>query len=174
MPNKYVYYNRKCQSNGFKKIDIFLEINLPSLIILPVTHKYTLQFTSFMKESIALLISRIGFGGMMLTHGWPKLEKLISTGKFQFADPIGVGPEISLILAIFAEFVCSILIILGIKTKLAAIPPAITMLVAVLLVHGADPFRTKEFPLLYLFGFLVLVLLGGGEYSLDRFMGKRR
>lgn len=127
-----------------------------------------------MKESIGILISRIGFGGMLLTHGWPKLARLISTGKFQFADPIGMGPEISLILTIFAEFVCSILIILGLKTRLASIPPAIVMLVAAFIVHAEDPFGKKEFPLLYFFGFLLLMFVGSGEYSLDRYLGKRR
>lgn len=127
-----------------------------------------------MKESIGILAARIGFGGMMLTHGWPKLERVISTGKLQFGDPIGLGPEISLILTIFAEFVCSILIVLGLKTKLAAIPPAFTMLVAAFLVHGDDPFSKKEFALLYFFGFFILIFVGSGQYSMDNYLGKRR
>lgn len=127
-----------------------------------------------MKESIGILFARIGFGGMMLTHGWPKLERVISSGKLQFADPLGLGPEISLILTIFAEFVCSVLIVLGLKTKLAAIPPAITMLVAAFIVHLDDPFSKKEFALLYFFGFFILIFVGSGQYSLDSYLGKRR
>lgn len=127
-----------------------------------------------MKESIGILAARIGFGGMMLTHGWPKLERVISSGKLQFGDPIGLGPEISLILTIFAEFVCSILIILGLKTKLAAIPPAFTMLVAAFIVHADDPFGKKEFALLYFFGFFILIFVGSGQYSMDNYMGRRR
>ena len=127
-----------------------------------------------MKESIGILAARIGFGGMMLTHGWPKLERVISSGKLQFGDPIGLGPEISLILTIFAEFVCSILIILGLKTKLAAIPPAFTMLVAAFVVHLDDPFGKKEFALLYFFGFFILIFVGSGQYSMDNYLGKRR
>ena len=127
-----------------------------------------------MKESIGILAARIGFGGMMLTHGWPKLERVISSGKLQFGDPIGLGPEISLILTIFAEFVCSILIILGLKTKLAAIPPAFTMLVAAFVVHLDDPFGKKEFALLYFFGFFILIFVGSGQYSMDNYLGRRR
>lgn len=127
-----------------------------------------------MKESIGILIARIGFGGMMLTHGWPKLEKVISTGKFQFGDPIGLGPELSLILTIFAEFVCAFLVILGLKTKWTAIPPAFTMLVAAFIVHADDPFGKKEFALLYFFGFFLLIFLGSGQYSLDSYLGNKR
>ena len=119
-------------------------------------------------ESIAKLILRLGLGGFMLTHGWPKLEKLISTGEFKFGDPIGLGPEVSLIATIFAEFVCSVLIILGFKTKLAAVPLMITMLVAAFVVHADDPFGRKEKALLFLVGFLVVFLLGPGKYSLDQ------
>ena len=103
----------------------------------------------------------------MLTHGWPKLSKLISTGEFKFADPIGLGPEISLIAAIFAEFVCSILIVMGYKTKLASVPLIFTMLVAAFISHGSDPFSNKEKALLYLVGYLAILLLGPGKYSLD-------
>ena len=106
-------------------------------------------------------------GGFMLVHGWPKLSKLISTGEFKFGDPIGIGVELSLILTIFAEFVCAILIVLGLKTKLATIPLIITMLVAAFIVHASDPFGHKEKALLYLIGYVAILLLGPGSYSVD-------
>ena len=120
-----------------------------------------------MTETLGRLILRLGTGGMMLTHGYPKLAKLIETGKFEFGDPIGLGPAISLILTIFAEFLCSILVVIGFKTRLAAIPPAFTLLVAAFMVHGADPFQRKEKALLYLVCFVAIALLGPGKYSLD-------
>lgn len=107
-------------------------------------------------------------GGFMLTHGWPKLHKLISTGEFKFGDPIGLGPEVSLVATIFAEFVCSILLILGFKTKLATIPLMFTMLVAAFIVHADDPFGRKEKALLFFVGYLVILMMGPGRYSVDQ------
>jgi len=86
---------------------------------------------------IGKLVLRLGFGVMMLSHGYPKLMKLLS-GDTQFADPIGVGGTATLILAVVAEVVCPILIMIGYKTKLSAILPVITMLVAAFVVHGDD------------------------------------
>lgn len=116
--------------------------------------------------SLSTLILRLSLGAMMLTHGYGKFMKLMS-GNFGFADPIGVGELPSLVLTVFAEFVCSILLIIGFKTKLATIPPAFVMLVAVFVMHWDDPWGKKEFPLLYFVGYLVIYLLGPGKYSLD-------
>jgi putative oxidoreductase len=103
---------------------------------------------------------------MMLTHGWGKFNKLIS-GDLSFGNPIGIGEGPSLFLAVVGEFLCPILLIVGYKSRLSSIPPAITMLVATLIVHADDPFRKQEFPLLYFFGFVAIFLLGSGKYSLD-------
>ena len=116
--------------------------------------------------NLASLILRLSFGGMMLTHGWGKFNRMIS-GNFSFADPIGIGEAPSLVLAVIGEFICPILLIIGFKTRLNAVPPAITMLVAALIVHADDPWGKQEFPLLYFFGFLTIFLLGSGTYSLD-------
>ena len=116
---------------------------------------------------LGLLILRLTFSGMMLTHGIPKLLNLIQ-GDIEFGDPIGLGPTFSLILAVIGEAICPILIIFGIKTRIAAIPTIITMAVAAFIVHGSDPLGRKELALLYLFAFTVIALLGSGRFSLDR------
>lgn len=103
----------------------------------------------------------------MLTHGWPKLQKVIN-GNFQFGDPLGIGPEASLILTVFAEVVCSILLILGLATRLAVIPLITTMAVAFFIVHAADDFKTKELALIYLSIFLCIFFTGPGKLSLDK------
>jgi putative oxidoreductase len=119
--------------------------------------------------NVLILALRIGVSAMMLTHGYPKLLKLIS-GDFGFPDPIGLGPELSLILATFAEFFCSILVLVGFRTRLAVIPLIITMLVALLVVHGNEPVFDHWNILAYLFAYGILLHLGGGKYSITYYL----
>lgn len=116
-------------------------------------------------SDLALLLLRVGFGGFILTHGIPKLSMLSHPSAF--GDPIGVGSTISLILALIGEVLAPIFLIVGYKTKWAAIPAIITMGVAAFIVLSKDGFGTKEKALLYFIGFLVIFLAGAGRYSLD-------
>ena len=114
---------------------------------------------------------RIGFGGLMLiNHGIPKLGKF--NGPIEFADPIGIGATASLILCLIGEFLAPVLIIIGLKTKLAAIPATITMAVAAFIVHGGDSLKTKESALIYFTAFLVIFLAGPGRFSIDGKKGR--
>jgi putative oxidoreductase len=120
----------------------------------------------------SLLLLRLASGGFMLTHGVPKLQRILS-GEMKFGDPLGLGPEISLIMVVFAEFVCAILIMLGLGTRLASIPLIVTMAVAAFIAHGDDPFQRKELALFYLVVYVVLLLAGSGKYSVDRLISKK-
>jgi putative oxidoreductase len=117
--------------------------------------------------SLALLILRVGIAGLMLTHGIPKLLMLFSGTPIQFPPVLGMTAEVSLALTVFAEVVGSLFILAGFATRLAVVPLAITMLVAVFLVHGADPLSAKEPALQYLLVYLALLFTGSGKYSVD-------
>lgn len=120
-----------------------------------------------------LLILRVAVAGFMLTHGLPKLSKLMAGGEIQFADPFGLGQGASLGLTAFAEAICSFLIILGLATRLATIPLIIAMSVAAFIAHADDPFAKKEMALLYLLIFITLAILGPGKYSVDALISKQ-
>ena len=120
------------------------------------------------QSNLAKLLLRIGFAGFMLTHGIPKMMKLFAGGTIQFPDPLHVGATASLVLTVFAEVICAVLVLVGYKTKWAALPLVITMLVAAFVVHGGDPWGKKEFALLYAIGFTCISMFGAGKYSLDK------
>ena len=122
---------------------------------------------------VALLVLRVFAGVFMLTHGIPKLGRLFSGEEIRFMDFMGLGPAVSLTLAVFAEFLCSVLIIIGAATRLASIPLIVTMATAAFVAHADDPFGTKEKPLLFLVIFVFLLIAGAGKYSADSAIGKR-
>ncbi|MCW8806180.1 MAG: DoxX family protein [Ignavibacteriaceae bacterium] len=125
------------------------------------------------KINFGLLFLRVTSGIFMLTHGVGKLAKLIEGGTIKFADPIGVGPEASLFLAVFAEFFCSFFLIFGIATRFSAIPLIITMLVAGFISHAGDAFASKEKAFLFLVIFVAIAITGAGKYSIDNFTNKK-
>lgn len=120
-----------------------------------------------------LLLLRVVTGLLLLTqHGWGKLASYGERAE-TWADPIGLGGPTSLALAVFAEFFCSALVVVGLATRAAAIPVVITMAVAAGIVHWDDPFGKKEFALIYLVPFLALALAGAGRYSVDGWLAGR-
>lgn len=123
--------------------------------------------------STGLLILRVGIAVLMLVHGFPKLQMLFS-GDIQFLGIMGMSPTLSLILAVFSEVLCSILLLIGLGTRLATIPLIITMLIAVFLVHLNDPFASQELGLLYLLAYVSIFLLGAGNYSFDAVLQRYR
>ncbi len=127
-----------------------------------------------MKTDIALLALRI-YGGlyMLLGHGLPKISRL-SADPIQFADPLGLGPALSLYFAVFAEVVCALFVTLGLLTRWASIPLAATMAVAAFIVHAADPWSRKELAISYLCVYVALYFLGGGRFGLDPYLRRYR
>ncbi|GAB4016892.1 MAG: DoxX family protein [Bdellovibrio sp.] len=127
-----------------------------------------------MKENIGLLLLRL-FSGltMLLAHGWPKLMDF-TTRKDSFPDPIGLGSPVSLALVVFAEVVCALLIVAGVFTRWVAIPLFITMAVAFFVIHGADPFQKRELAFIFMGMYAVLSFTGGGAYSVDAILGRKK
>jgi putative oxidoreductase len=117
--------------------------------------------------NLGLLILRLGFSIGLMTHGYGKFLRVIN-GNFKFSDPIGIGVAPSLILASFGEFIAPIFIIIGWKTRLFSIFPALTMLAAFTITHDGDPFSRKEKSLMYLIAFIVIYFIGPGKYSVDK------
>jgi putative oxidoreductase len=118
--------------------------------------------------NFAMLVLRIGMGGLMIPHGY---DKLMNFGKYEkdFINFLGMGNSVSLALVVFAEFFCGLFIIIGLFTRLAVIPPIISMSVALFLAHKGQIFGEGEHATLYIVGFLAILFAGPGKISIDRF-----
>jgi putative oxidoreductase len=151
----------------------------------------TLTNTSERSLSIGLLILRVGIAGYLATHGWGKLQMVLNSQYEMFGDPIGIGIHASLLLVMFAEFICALLVLFGAATRLAAIPVVIAMGVAAFVAHANDPWTmeaaaklffagktkmmlSKEPAMIFLIAFLALVFTGAGRYSVDALIAWRR
>ena len=124
---------------------------------------------------LALLVLRLWLGlSMLLLHGWGKAMAYKDMPK-GFYDPFGVGNEVSWGLAVFAEVVCSVLLVLGLFTRIAALGCAATMATAFWYAHGGNltgP-NNGEMPFLFLGVFVALFIAGAGKYSLDAKLGAK-
>ncbi|HZF66138.1 MAG TPA: DoxX family protein [Chitinophagaceae bacterium] len=127
--------------------------------------------TSDSAFSFAMLILRLGAGSlMMVNHGLDKLMHF-SQKAGGFSDPFGLGPTASLSLVIFAEFFCSVFVMLGLFTRFACIPLIIAMSVALFHANKGDFFGKGELPGIFLICFITILIAGPGKVSLDRFIG---
>ncbi len=121
--------------------------------------------------STAMLVLRLGVGILMLMHGYTKLMKF-STMKNDFMNFMGIGSTMSLALVVFAEFFCSVFLILGLFTRLATIPLIIATCVMVFMANKGDVFGKGELATLYLISYIVILFVGPGRASIDSMVGK--
>lgn len=122
----------------------------------------------------ALLMVRIVIALLLVTHGFPKLQKLLADEPVQFVSIFGMSEKLSLGIAMFAEFFCALLVLIGFATRIATIPVIATMVVIVFHIHSDDPLPRKELPILYLMSYGFILLMGAGKYSIDNLIYKKR
>lgn len=117
-----------------------------------------------------LLVLRLWFGLMLFfNHGLLKLTHFSQMSR-HMPDPLHIGSEATLILALLAEVVCALLVVIGLATRLAALYIAIELGIAFMLVHHlklSGP-GSGELAYLYIGAFLVLLIAGPGRHSVDR------
>lgn len=120
--------------------------------------------------SLFLLAMRIFFGLLLMNHGvqkWSNFQEL----SLSFPDPLGVGSEASLIMAIFGELICSMAFVVGVLYRLAMLPMIFTMGMAFFVIHANDAFAVKELAFVYLGVFILMYIAGPGKFSVDYVVG---
>ena len=120
---------------------------------------------------MAMLLLRLTAGILMMHHGYDKLIHF-SEYKDSFMNFLGIGSTASLALVVFAEFFCSLFLVIGLFTRLATIPLIINMCVILFKVNEGNVFDKYEEVPLYLVAYLVLLILGPGRVSVDNMIGK--
>ena len=120
--------------------------------------------------AIGLLFMRVTAALLLLSiHGLPKL--LDWSGELQrIEDPFGLGAPLTLGLAIFAEVVCPLLLLLGIAARLACLPVLAVLLVALVVVHPDWTLEQGQFAWLLVALYGGLALTGPGTYSVSGYV----
>jgi putative oxidoreductase len=125
-----------------------------------------------------ITVLRVIVGIVFLAHGGQKLFIWGFSNVARFFGQVGIPlPVLAAIVVTLVEFLGGLALVLGLFTRWAAIPLAINMLVAIVVVHLRAGFflpNGYEFALTLLAANVALVLLGSGEASVDKLLGKSR
>ena len=116
------------------------------------------------------LAARVSVGAVFVSTGWGKLHNLDRV--IEFFQSLGIpAAEYQAPFVAATEFSCGLLLIVGLATRFAAVPLAVTMLVAIRTalwpeLEGAiDLFGREEFLFIVLLGWLAIA--GAGTVSID-------
>ena len=118
-------------------------------------------------SALGLLVLRVGAAGMLVYgHGIPKLAHFAERAH-KFTDPLHVGTQNSLLMAIFAEVVCAACVLIGFMTRFAVVPLLILFGVIIFVVSGGQPLLERDLAIMYAIPFLAIALMGPGRFSVD-------
>ncbi len=127
---------------------------------------------NFKNKDTGLLLQRLSIGLLILLHGIANLSSNYSFIKSLLKD-IGI-PEFTAYFVFIGEIIAPMLIIIGWKARLASLVLVFNMFIAIIMVHSADIFALNQFggwgielQGLYLFGAIVIFLLGAGKYAIS-------
>ena len=129
-----------------------------------------------MIKSFGLLILRISIGTMLIHHGYEKTADIQNFAD-AFVRPIGLPfPILSSYIAAYSEIYGRWLVIVGLFTRFAALSIVGTIGVAIYhaIVTAGFNIYLLELLILYMGGSLCILLLGSGDFAIDRFLRKFR
>lgn len=121
--------------------------------------------------NFSTLLLRLVFGVLMMHAGYNKLVNF-DTITPKFMNFMELGSKVSLSLVVFAEFFCSLFVIIGLFTRISLLPLIFTMCVALFKAHQGDFFGDGSEATLFLTAYTILLLLGPGKISVDGLISK--
>ncbi|HCA86598.1 MAG TPA: DoxX family protein [Streptomyces sp.] len=127
---------------------------------------------------LALLVSRVALGVILLAHGWQKFNEYTLDGTAASFGEMGIpAPAAAATFATAVEALGGAALILGLLTPVVALLNTVNLLGALVLVHlGNGVFVDKggyELVLALVAGLLVIAALGAGKLSVDGLIGRR-
>lgn len=125
-----------------------------------------------------ITILRVVVGIVFLVHGGQKLFVWGFGGVAAFMAKVGIpAPMLAAIAVTLVELLGGLALVLGLYTRWVAVPLAIDMAVAILVVHLPAGFFLPdgyEFPLTLLAASVALALLGSGKAAVDTLLAGSR
>jgi putative oxidoreductase len=128
-------------------------------------------------EDIGKLLLRLTCGGLLLPHGLFKIFVEIESVK-QMVSSAGL-PSFLAYGTIVGEALAPILLIIGWKTRIAALVVAFNMLMSILIAHTDIAFRVNDYwgwmielNVFFMMTAFAIYFIGSGRYSLSRGKGK--
>lgn len=128
---------------------------------------------------VGLFWLRLTAGIYLMSHGLQKLGMIfggkVFTPEFEFWPTLGLSPQLAFVGLAASEFLFSLLVVVGLFTRVATLPVIFSMCVAAFIYHaqpGQTTFVEGEKALLYVIAFSTLLLTGPGVISLDTLLGQ--
>lgn len=118
--------------------------------------------------NIGILILRVGIAMLLIVHSFNLLSHLTES-QDSFIVLMGLNNPITIALALSAELICGMLLFVGLGTRLILLPLIIAMSTIIITVHQCNIFETGKTAFLFLIGFVVMLIIGAGKYSMDSF-----
>lgn len=117
--------------------------------------------------SVGLLMLRV-FGGTLLVLGRSRTwTEMVAVNAELAGSSFSLGGELGWFLTLFAECLCTILVMLGVFTRFTAVPPLVAMAIQAMALPFGTAWSVRELYLLYALPFFVLSFTGPGDYSVD-------
>jgi putative oxidoreductase len=128
-------------------------------------------------SDLALLVSRVALGVILVAHGWQKLSEWTVAGTAQSFSDMGVpAPTASAYFVTGVEVLGGAALVIGLFTPVVALLNMVTMLGALVLVHAENGLFVDsggyELVLALFAGLATIAMLGGGRFSTDGVLGR--
>lgn len=133
------------------------------------------------QNSLSPLIARLALGIVILPHGVQKVTAFTATMSF-FTETMGI-PTLLALLVVLTEFLGALGLIFGLLSRVCALGIAVIMMVAIFMVHlphgffmnwqGNQSGEGFEFHLLAIGLALIVIIQGGGAFSIDKKLSAR-